>query len=82
MPRARVIHWKAAEAVPLIEACRGVGFEVDYLERDGGAICLAIRSSPPDVLVIDLSRLPSHGKDCLQGAHQDAQKSTYTTLPR
>jgi CheY-like chemotaxis protein len=63
MPRARVIHWKEAEAGPLIEACRGAGFDVDYLERDGGAICRAIRSNPPDVLVIDLSRLPSHGKE-------------------
>lgn len=63
MPRVRVIHWKAAEAAPLIEACRGAGFDVEYLERDGGAICRAIRSNPPDVVAIDLTRLPSHGKE-------------------
>src|ERR1019366_57133 len=28
------------------------------------------------------ARLSSQGNDCLQGPHQDAQKSTYTTLPR
>jgi CheY-like chemotaxis protein len=63
MPRVRIIHWRAAEAAPLIEACRGAGFDVEYLERDGGAICRAIRSNPPDVVVIDLTRLPSHGKE-------------------
>jgi CheY-like chemotaxis protein len=63
MPRVRVIHWRAAEAVALIEACRGAGFDVEYLEGDGGAICRAIRANSPDVVVIDLTRLPSHGKE-------------------
>jgi hypothetical protein len=63
MPRVRVIHWRAAEAGPLIEACRGAGFEVEYLEGDGGAIGRAIRGKPPDVVVIDLTRRPSHGKE-------------------
>lgn len=63
MPRVRVIHWRAAESGPLIEAYRGAGFEVEYLERDGGAICRAIRAKPPDVVLIDLTRLPSHGKE-------------------
>jgi len=63
MSRVRVIHWKAAEAAPLLEVCRSAGFDVEYLERDGGAICRAIRANPPDVVVIDLTRLPSHGKE-------------------
>lgn len=63
MPRVRVIHWKAAEAAPLIEVWRAAGFEVDYLEGDGAAVCRAIRAHPPDACVIDLSRLPSHGKE-------------------
>ena len=63
MPRVRVIHWKAAEAEPLIEACRSAGFDVEYLEGDGGAVCRAIRANPPDIIVIDLTRLPSHGKE-------------------
>jgi hypothetical protein len=62
MPRVRVIHWRAAEATALLEACRGAGFEVDYLEGDGGAVCRSIRATVPDVFVIDLSRLPSHGR--------------------
>ena len=63
MPVARVIHWKEAEAGPLLAACRKAGFEIEYLQGDGGAICRAIRTKPPDVIVIDLSRLPSHGRE-------------------
>jgi len=59
----RIVHWRAAEANPLIEVCRGAGFEVDYLASDGGAVCRAIRTKLPDVIAIDLSRLPSHGRE-------------------
>ena len=61
MPAVRVIHWREAEAKPLLDACRGAGFEVDYLPGDGGATCRAIRAKLPDVFAIDLSRRPSHG---------------------
>ncbi len=63
MPVVRVIHWKEAEASPLLEACRTAGFETEYIEGDGGAICRAIRTKPPDIVAIDLSRLPSHGRE-------------------
>jgi CheY-like chemotaxis protein len=63
MPVVRVIHWKEAEAGPLLATCRNAGFETEYIERDGGAICRAIRAKPPDAVAIDLSRLPSHGRE-------------------
>jgi CheY-like chemotaxis protein len=63
MPVVRVIHWKEAEAGPLLAACRDAGFTTEYIEGDGGAVCRAIRAKPPDVLAIDLSRLPSHGRE-------------------
>lgn len=63
MPTVRVIHWKEGEAQPLLKACRAAGFDVEYDEGDGGIITRAIRTKPPDVLVIDLSRLPSHGRE-------------------
>lgn len=60
--RVRVIHWKPAEAGPLLEALRAAGTQPEY---DGcGSIPelgRAIRANPPDIIVIDLSRLPSHG---------------------
>ncbi len=61
--RVRVIHWRASEATTLLDECRKTGLEVEYLDGDGGAICRAIRINPPDVVVIDLSRLPAHGRE-------------------
>lgn len=60
--RVRVIHWKPAEAGPLLEALRAAGAEPEY-DGCGSAPELnrVIRFNPPDVIVIDLSRLPSHG---------------------
>lgn len=63
MPRVRIVHWKAAEAGPLIDACRAGGFEVEYEDADGSLLLKKIRQNPPDALAIDLTRLPSHGRD-------------------
>src|SRR5262245_42046563 len=63
MSRVRLIHWKAAEAEPLIESLRAAGYRVDYAERPGYHISQAIRAEQPAAVVIDLSRLPSHGKE-------------------
>jgi Protein of unknown function (DUF3052) len=63
MPRVRIVHWKAAEAAPLIEACRACGFEVDYDDVKFNDLPKLIRAKPPDALVIDLSCLPSHGRE-------------------
>ena len=63
MPRVRIVHWKAPEAGPLIEACRACGFEVEYDDVRFGALAKMIRAKPPDALVIDLTGLPSHGRD-------------------
>jgi hypothetical protein len=63
MPRVRIVHWKASEAGPLIEACRACGFDVEYDDVNGGVLVKMIRGKPPDALAIDLTRLPSHGRD-------------------
>jgi len=63
MPVVRIIHWKEPEAGPLLATCRAAGFETEYLQGDGGAICRAIRTKPPDLIAIDLSRVPSHGRE-------------------
>jgi CheY-like chemotaxis protein len=62
--RVRVIHWKDAEAQPLVEAVRACGFEVDYVASANGAeVASELRVRVPDAVVIDLSRLPSHGRE-------------------
>lgn len=64
MARVRVIHWKAAEAVPLLDLCRDAGHDVEFDgESPFPAVIRAIRQNQPDAVVIDLSRLPSHGRE-------------------
>jgi CheY-like chemotaxis protein len=59
----RLIHWNAAEAAPLRETLQAAGHIVDYTEKLSSAGFSAIRKSPPDAFVIDLSRMPSHGRE-------------------
>jgi CheY-like chemotaxis protein len=61
--RVRLIHWKAAEADDGIDRLRKAGYRVDHDDLDGPGNARAIAKSPPDVVVIDLSRLPSHGRE-------------------
>ncbi len=63
MARVRIIHWKPAEAGPLVEACRACGYEVEYDDVPFPALAKTIRHNQPDALVIDLTRLPSHGRE-------------------
>ena len=64
MSRIRLFHWKDEEAVPLVEGLRAAGHQVDY---PGSKIVssskASLRRSPPDAIVIDLNRLPSHGRE-------------------
>ncbi len=62
--RVRVIHWRDAEAAPLIAAVRSHGFEPENLaDSNGAAVARAIGASMPDAILIDLSRLPSQGRE-------------------
>jgi len=63
MARVRIVHWKAPEAGPLIDACRACGFEVEYDDVRFPELAKMIREKPPDALLIDLSCVPSHGRD-------------------
>ncbi|MGE0129963.1 MAG: hypothetical protein AB7U82_17915 [Blastocatellales bacterium] len=62
MRRVRLIHWKAEEAAGKIAKLRAAGYEVDYGETTPGALRDYL-NNPPAAFVIDLSRLPSHGRD-------------------
>jgi hypothetical protein len=63
MPRVRIVHWKAPQAGPLIEACPACGFEVEYDDIKFAELAKIIRAKPPDALAIDLTCLPSHGRE-------------------
>ena len=61
MPRVRLFHWKEIEAASLIADLKAAGCSVDYNEDFGSY--LPTRRSPPDIFVIDLTRLPAHGRE-------------------
>src|SRR5882762_798631 len=67
MARVRVFHWKAAEAGPLLDKLRSAGYQTDYEERIDYKVMPALKQSPPAAVVIDLSRLPSHGCEAATG---------------
>ncbi len=60
--RVRLVHWNAAEAWPRIEQLSAAGYEVDY-DPDTEAIVQSVKTAAPSAVVIDLSRLPSHGTE-------------------
>ena len=57
MPFVQVIHWKPAEAADLVETCRAAGAEAECCPPQ------LLRQRIPDAVVIDLTRLPSHGRE-------------------
>jgi hypothetical protein len=62
MARIRVFHFKSAEAAPLLDALRAAGHTVEYDPIMKTSVLPGIRAAPPDIFVIDLTRMPSHGR--------------------
>ena len=57
-----LIHWNAKEAKQLSSVLESAGYEVNYEQSAPNAL-MKLRKDPPAVVVIDLSRLPSQGRD-------------------
>jgi hypothetical protein len=62
MQRVRLIHWNEIEAQACLERIREGGFEPEF-EKFSRNTLRKIKENIPDVIVIDLSRLPSQGRD-------------------
>ena len=63
MPRVRLFHWRAEEAQTLVAALRAGGYTVDYPSDRADGSFRKLREGPlPAAIVIDLTRLPSHGR--------------------
>jgi len=62
MRRIRLIHWNDVEARERAERLRSAGYRVDHGVLDATGL-RGLRADPPDAVVIDLSRVPSQGRD-------------------
>jgi CheY-like chemotaxis protein len=74
MGRVLLIHWNSAEAAERAERIRREGFEARSCAGPGDIAFRAVRENPPDAVVIDLNRLPSHGRQL--GVALRQQKAT------
>ena len=63
MSRIRLLHWNAQEATEYLELLRASGYDVEYDDEFRPDMMRGWRESPPAAFVIDLSRLPSHGRE-------------------
>ena len=61
-PDIRLIHWNAVEAERRAGVLRAAGFTVTAGPIDPAGL-RALRVTPPAAVVIDLTRLPSHGRE-------------------
>jgi len=62
MARIRLLHWKEEECESRAARLRQLGYVVDAHKLESSSM-KEFRENPPDVVVIDLARLPSHGRE-------------------
>jgi CheY-like chemotaxis protein len=61
--RILLFHWNAAEAAERAAWLREAGYAAEAHAGNGSAEALReIRANPPDAFVVDLRRIPSHGR--------------------
>ena len=63
MPKLRLVHWKAQEAEERAERLRSADYEVNCDIPGGASFLRDLGLDAPAAVVIDLSRLPSQGRD-------------------
>ena len=69
-----LIHWNAEEARERCELLLGAGFDSSVFSPQGMSSLRNLRDRPPDAFVIDLGRMPSHGRAVATALRQ--QKAT------
>jgi len=63
MARVALVHWNAAEAAACLDLLRHAGHAAELVSEPGKTTLRALRASLPSVILIDLSRLPSYGRE-------------------
>lgn len=63
MSKILLVHWNKAEAGARAEKLAKFGHEVAVLSDSKDSTGFRIRGTPPELFVIDLGRIPSHGRE-------------------
>jgi len=61
--RLQLIHWNRSETRELAQRLRSLGYRVRDAIPENATALRALGASPPDGVVIDLTRLPTQGRD-------------------
>jgi CheY-like chemotaxis protein len=67
MATIRLVHWNEDEGLERQQLLEAFGFDAAFDFGDGVFAMRQIRASHPDAVVIDLTRLPSHGREVAHG---------------
>ena len=67
MKTVRLVHWNEDEGLERQKQLEALGFETEFDDGDGVFMMKLLQAGPPDAVVIDLSRLPSHGREVGHG---------------
>ncbi len=63
MPRVKLVHWNKEEAEERAKKLGDVAVEIVCDARRSGSLLGDLKRRPPTAIVVDLSRLPSQGRD-------------------
>lgn len=66
----QLIHWKPAEAVARVKQLEAAGYRVRYVPPDPQGAMKHLREPGLDAIVIDLTRMPSHGREVGRGCRR------------
>jgi hypothetical protein len=62
----RLVHWDEDQGFERQKQLEALGFDASFEFGDGLFVIRQIKASLPDAVVIDLSRIPSHGREIAQ----------------
>ena len=68
--RVFLVHWHAGECNERAARLVDMGYEVSAAGDTTGTGMRALDAAAPDAIVIDLSRLPSHGREVALAVRQ------------
>jgi CheY-like chemotaxis protein len=62
-PRLQLFYWHAKEGEEHADALRHLNYDVHLASAFSRELMTTLRQNPPHVFIIDLSRIPSHGRE-------------------